>query len=160
MVWAGEVQGPASPRTRGHPCWLRSAAVVGSPVVLAALGERGGEHRVLLGHGGMAELGGAAAVGDPGGLAELVEAVVAGGVPDLRVAAGLAGDHAGAERATGVGAAAVVAGRGDTGRGDLGRGDRGGRGLDVGGDRRAARVPRRVGPRAELCGRAWDLGGL
>src|SRR5579859_6718766 len=96
----------------------------------------------------MAELGGAAAVGDPGGLAELVQAVVAGGVPDLRVAAGLTGDHTGPERATGVGSAGVVAGR------------RGGRGLHLSGDRRGARVPRRVGLRAELCGRARDVGGL
>src|SRR5215469_4032276 len=59
----------------------------------------------------MAEVSGVAAVGDPGRLAELVQAVMAGSVHDLRVAAGLASDHARTERPTR--RAAGIAGVGD-----------------------------------------------
>jgi enoyl-CoA hydratase/carnithine racemase len=86
-------RGPGGKRVNG------SAAVVGGPVGLTAPGERVVEHLVLLGHAGVTEVGRAAAVRLPGRLAELVQAVVAAGVHGLRVAAGLAGDHAGGEPA-------------------------------------------------------------
>jgi enoyl-CoA hydratase/carnithine racemase len=97
-VWKGRLPVPRDGyRYRG------SAAVVGGPVRLAALGERAGEHLVLLGHAGVAEVGGVPAVRGPGRGAELVQAVVARGVHDLGVPARLAGDDARAERAAGVG---------------------------------------------------------
>src|SRR6185437_15304945 len=89
-----------------------------------------GEHLVLLGDAGVAEAGRVAAVRGPGRGAELVEAVVAAGVHDLAVAAGLTGDDARLERA-------VTRGR------DGRRGRCGGRG----GDPRGGGVPRAAGRR-------------
>src|ERR1700722_11938435 len=96
---------PAASRTlaryrasgRGHAgCW--SAAIVGRPVGLPASGQGVGEHLVLLPHAGVAEVRCGTAVRGPCRGAELVQAVVARGVHHLGVAAGLAGDHARAER--------------------------------------------------------------
>src|ERR1700691_3024315 len=77
---------------------LGSAAVVGRPVGLAAAGYRVGEHLVLLADAGVAEVSRGTSVLGPGRRAELVQAVVAGRVHNLRLAAGLARDHALTER--------------------------------------------------------------
>src|ERR1700678_2063936 len=86
------------PAAGAWPRSVRSAAVVRRPVGLAARRDGVVEHLVLLRHGGVTELGRAAAVFHPGRLAELVQPVVAARVRDLSVAAGLRGDDAGLER--------------------------------------------------------------
>src|ERR1700683_1969856 len=76
-----------------------SAAVVRRPRCGPVLGVCRGEHLVLLGGGRIPEVGGVASRCDPGGVAELVEAVVATSVHDLGVVAALPGDDAFLERA-------------------------------------------------------------